>query len=71
MFRFIKQYAETIDRVDIYPIISLLIFFVFFIAVLYYVRKMDKSKINEISRLPLDQDEQLSDNLTQNNLKQA
>lgn len=71
MFRFIKQYAETIDRVDIYPIVSLLIFFVFFIVVLHYVQKMDKSKINEISRLPLDQDEQLSDNLTQNNLNQA
>jgi cbb3-type cytochrome oxidase subunit 3 len=70
MFKFIKQYAESIDRVNIYPIISLLIFFLFFIAVLYYVKKMDKSKVNEISRLPLEQDEQ-GEALNSNNLKQA
>lgn len=70
MFRFIKQYAESIDRVNIYPIISLFVFFMFFIVVLYYVKKMDKSKINEISRLPLEQDEP-QDTSKQNNLKQA
>jgi hypothetical protein len=31
---------------------------------------MDKSKVNEISRLPLEQDEQ-QDTFNQNNLKQA
>jgi len=54
MFKFIKQYAETIKGVDIYPIISLFIFLLFFIAVIYYVRKMDKKKIEEIKSLPLD-----------------
>ena len=71
MFRFIKQYAESIDSVNFYPIISLLIFFVFFIVMLYYVKKLDKSKVNEISRLPLEQDEEISDPFNQNNLKQA
>ena len=71
MFKFIKQYAESVDGVNIYPIISLLIFFIFFVALLYYVKKMDKEKVNEISRIPLDNDEQLNDTLTQNNLKQA
>lgn len=71
MFRFIKQYAESIDSVNFYPIISLLIFFVFFIVMLYYVKKMDKSKVNEISRLPLEQDEENSDILNQKNLKEA
>ena len=71
MFRFIKQYAESIDSVNIYPIVSLLIFFIFFITVLYYVKKMDKSKVNDISRLPLEQDEQISDTLNQTNFKQA
>ena len=69
MFKFIKQYAESIDRVNIYPIISLFIFFIFFIAVLYYVKKMDKSKVNEISKLPLEQDEQ--DIFSPNSLNQA
>lgn len=71
MFRFIKQYAETIDRVDIYPIVSLLIFFVFFIVMLYYVKKMDKSKVNDISKLPLENDDEHSEITTQNNLNQA
>lgn len=71
MFRFIKQYAESVDGVNIYPIISLLIFFIFFVALLYYVKKMDKETVNEISRIPLDNNEQPADTLTQNNLKQA
>jgi len=54
MFKFIKQYAETIKGVDIYPIISLFIFLLFFIAVIYYVRKMDRNKVEELKSLPLD-----------------
>ena len=54
MFKFIKQYAETIKGIDIYPIISLFIFLLFFIAVIYYVRKMDKNKVEKIKSLPLD-----------------
>lgn len=63
MFKFIKQYAETIKGIEIYPIISLLIFVLFFIAVLYYVRKMDKKTVEDIKSLPLDlitDDNQLS-----------
>ena len=54
MFKFIKQYAETIKGIDVYPIISLFIFLLFFIAVVYYVKKMDKTKVEEIKSLPLD-----------------
>lgn len=54
MFKFIKQYAETIQGIDIYPIISLIIFMVFFIGVLWYVKKMDKAKVEEMRNLPLD-----------------
>ena len=71
MFKFVKQYAESIDGVKIYPMISLVIFFLFFVVLLYYVKKMDKAKVNEISRIPLDDNEQLSETLIQNNLKQA
>lgn len=71
MFKFIKQYAETMDRVDIYPIISLLIFFVFFIVMLYFVKKMDKSNVNDISKLPLENDDEYSETINHNNLKQA
>ena len=57
MFKFIRQYAESIDGVNIYPMISLVIFFLFFVVLLYYVKKMDKSKAREISQIPLDQEE--------------
>jgi cytochrome c oxidase cbb3-type subunit IV len=71
MFKFVKQYAESIDGVNIYPMISLVIFFLFFVVLLYYVKKMDKSKANEISRIPLDNDEHLPATFTTNNLKRV
>ena len=58
MFKFIKKYAESIDNISIYPIISLLIFFVFFITLLYIVKKMDKSRVAELSNIPLDGSDQ-------------
>ena len=69
MFKFIKQYAETMDGINIYPIISLIIFFLFFVGLLYYVRKMDKSKIEKIKSLPLDLED--DHNSYVNSIKQA
>jgi cytochrome c oxidase cbb3-type subunit IV len=57
MFKFIKKYAESMQDIDIYPIISLLIFFLFFVVLLTVVKKMDKEKIKEIARIPLDTDQ--------------
>ena len=54
MFKFIQQYTEKIDHVAIYPMISLFIFFLFFVVLLLMVRKMDKQKIIELSNIPLD-----------------
>jgi cytochrome c oxidase cbb3-type subunit IV len=56
MLKYIKQHAASIGGIDIYPIISLLIFFIFFVAVLYYVKTMDKKQAEEISNMPLDLD---------------
>ena len=60
MFKFIKQYAETIRGIDVYPIISLFIFVIFFIAVLWYVKNMDKRKVEVIKNLPLDLNDEIS-----------
>ena len=68
MFKFIKQYAETIKGIDIYPLISLFIFLLFFIAVLWYVKKMDKRSVEEMSNLPLDIND---DNSYVNTIKQV
>ena len=56
MLKYIKQYADSIKGIDIYPIISLLIFVIFFIAVLYYVRRMDKKHVENLKNMPLDLD---------------
>lgn len=58
MFKFIKQYAETIDNVSIYPLFSLFIFFLFFVLLLYFVLKMDKNQVNELARIPLNVQDQ-------------
>ena len=58
MLKFIRQYADKIGGIEIYPIISLVIFVLFFIAVLVYVRKMKQSSVDEMSQLPLDLQEE-------------
>lgn len=57
MFKFIKQYAEKIDHAQIYPMISLVIFFLFFVVLLTVVKKMKKERVNELSNIPFDRDE--------------
>jgi cytochrome c oxidase cbb3-type subunit IV len=56
MFKFIRQYAEKIDQVYIFPIIGLFIFMIFFIVMVIYVKKMRKEHVDELSSLPLDLD---------------
>ncbi len=50
------NYLTSITGVEIFPLISLLIFFVFFSALLVYVFKADKSRLNYLSNLPIDKD---------------
>jgi len=44
----------SIDGIEVYPIISLLIFFGFFIALGWWVIKSKKTYIDKVSQLPLD-----------------
>lgn len=48
------HYLEKITGVSIYPLISFVIFGLFFLVVLLWVIKTDKQKIHEVSRIPLD-----------------
>ncbi len=54
MLRFIKGNLENIDNVQIYPMISLLIFFVFFVVLFYWVITAKKEHITEVSNIPLE-----------------
>lgn len=49
-----KHYFEIIDGIDIYPIISLLIFFIFFVLLFIWVIRVDKQYIKDMEELPLD-----------------
>lgn len=57
MLKFIKHHMETIDGIEIYPIISLLIFFLFFAGLYWWVFTAKKSYLEEVSQLPLEKDE--------------
>jgi cytochrome c oxidase cbb3-type subunit 4 len=56
MFEQIKHNMETIAGVSIYPILSLVIFFAFFVGLGIWVFSYNKEKINEMSHIPLDDD---------------
>ncbi|MBX2887382.1 MAG: CcoQ/FixQ family Cbb3-type cytochrome c oxidase assembly chaperone [Ferruginibacter sp.] len=53
MFKFIKQYTETLTGAEFYPVFSLLVFFLFFVALLIYVFSMRKQDINTMANIPL------------------
>lgn len=53
MFEQIKHNMETIAGVAIYPIVSLVIFFAFFMGLGIWVFSYKKEKIEELSNLPL------------------
>lgn len=54
MFEQVKHNMETIAGVAIYPILSLLIFFVFFVGLGIWVYSYKKEKIDEMSQIPLE-----------------
>jgi hypothetical protein len=56
MLKYIKHHLDTIEGVEIYPIISLLLFFIVFTTMLIIVLKMPKKSVEEIGNLPLDND---------------
>jgi hypothetical protein len=54
MLKFVKNYMDSIAGIEIFPIISLLIFFTFFVILFWWVITAKKDYIKEVSNLPLD-----------------
>jgi hypothetical protein len=54
MFKFIKGHLESITGIEIYPLISLIIFFTFFMILFWWVFTAKKEYINIVSNIPLD-----------------
>ena len=57
MLKFVKHNMETISGIEIFPIISLLIFFIFFVALYTWVYTYNKDKISEMSNIPFSGEE--------------
>lgn len=62
MLRYIKHNLTEIIGIEIFPIISLLIFVTFFAVVLWRTFRISKAEIEQYSNIPLDSDEKYINN---------
>ena len=54
MLKFVKHHMDSIAGIDIYPILSLLIFFTFFVVLTIFVYTSSKAHIKYMEEMPLD-----------------
>ncbi len=54
MLKFVKNHMESITGIEIYPLISLLIFFTFFVVLFWWVLTAKKAYINKVSNIPFE-----------------
>lgn len=54
MLKFVKHHMESIFGIEVFPLISFVMFFLFFLAVTWYVYGRDKSFFTRIGNLPLE-----------------
>lgn len=50
------NYLTSIAGIEIYPLISLMIFFGFFLVLIIWTFKVDKSYLNGLKNIPLDKE---------------
>ncbi|WP_339698945.1 cbb3-type cytochrome c oxidase subunit 3 [Algoriphagus aquimarinus] len=56
-----KEVLRSIEDIEIFPIISLVIFVLFFIGIAIWAIRMPKEYIDHMSSLPMDDDNELTD----------
>ena len=69
MLKFIKHHMDSIMGIEIYPLVSLLIFFTFFTVLIVWVVRSDNGFISSMANMPLDESEE--DDLKIQNQEQA
>ena len=52
MLKFVKNHLESITGIEIYPMISLIIFFAFFVVLFWWVFTAKKEYIRKVSNIP-------------------
>jgi len=60
----IKELLQSVEGVSVYPIISLLVFVLFFVIILVWMLKVDKNYIKKMENLPLEKEEENNFNNT-------
>jgi len=55
--KIVTNVLENIVNIQIFPIIGLIVFLLFFVVMIYRVMRIDKDEIEENSRLPLTDDD--------------
>jgi cytochrome c oxidase cbb3-type subunit IV len=68
-----KNVLQSIENIEIWPVISFVIFFIFFLCLLAWVFTTDKKFIDKMSALPFDHSSpaQQNENERGNNFQQA
>ncbi|MDN3688656.1 cbb3-type cytochrome c oxidase subunit 3 [Cyclobacterium jeungdonense] len=56
-----KEILRSIENIEIYPIISLLIFVIFFIGMFWWVASVDNKYIDHMKEMPLKDEPQKDD----------
>lgn len=54
MLKFIKHHMETITGIEIFPLISFVIFFAFFVVMIAWLVFSNKEEMKKVSQLPLE-----------------
>ncbi|MFC3881929.1 cbb3-type cytochrome c oxidase subunit 3 [Algoriphagus namhaensis] len=55
-----KEVLRSIDNIEIYPAISLVIFVAFFLGMVIWVLRVPKSYVKHMESLPFEEDEPLN-----------
>ncbi|WP_268036630.1 cbb3-type cytochrome c oxidase subunit 3 [Algoriphagus sp. PAP.12] len=55
-----KDVLRSIENIDIYPVVSLLIFVLFFLGVAIWVIRMPKDFVDHMKSLPMENDDELT-----------
>jgi len=58
--RLVIHYLESIEGIEIYPIIGLIIFFTFFAVMLIHTVKLDKASVNTYKNIPLENEDDVN-----------
>lgn len=58
-----KDVLRSLEDVSLFPVIAIIIFFVFFVAVFFWVLRMDKKHVHQMADLPLNEEKSRDDSV--------